>query len=133
MTKSIVRCNGDILVELRKHSIDTILYRDGNIKIGEYDGVDFREKQASKEKYQIAKNYMEKILELLTSCDEIISFVYSDIIYIKFVYSKCIIIAFISGDTMTFNKEIKINEETKEKILNCKNKFLQILEIKDVE
>ncbi|AWR97132.1 hypothetical protein DFR86_05870 [Acidianus sulfidivorans JP7] len=131
MTKSAIRNGEEILIEIKKHGIDSILYSNGNIKIGIFDGVDFYEKRVAEEKYKIAEKYIKKALALFTSCNNIISFVYSDMVYIKFIYKKDKIMAFINDNIVSFDKDINIDNYTKEQLLNCKNKFLEFLGIND--
>ncbi|BDC19163.1 hypothetical protein [Acidianus sp. HS-5] len=134
MTKSIskLKIGGKdvIIIELRKHGIDSIML-DGEVSVGEYDGVDFVKKDASEEKMKIAKDYSSKMKELLSSCACIISIVYSDMLYVKFYYNSTDVIAFISQNGYTtYNKQIPIDKSIEDKIKDCAMRFLDILGVK---
>ncbi len=134
MTKSVSKLEiggkDVIIIELRKHGIDSIMLN-GEVTVGDYDGVDFVKKEVSEEKMKIAEEYSSKVKELLTSCPCVISVVYSDMLYVKFNYNSTDIIAFISGnDYITYNKQIPIDKLTEEKIKDCAMKFLDILGVK---
>jgi len=95
MTKSVSKLKIEgkdvIMIELRKHGIDSIMLN-GEIKVGEYDGVDFVKKEVSEEKMKIAKEYSLKVKELLNLCPCIISIVYSDMLYVKFYYDSTMLL-----------------------------------------
>ncbi|WP_373468997.1 hypothetical protein [Acidianus infernus] len=134
MTKSVSKLKIEgkevIMIELRKHGIDSIMLN-GEIKVGEYDGVDFVKKEVSEEKMKIAEEYSLKVKELLNLCPCIISIVYSDMLYVKFYYNSVDVIAFISQNGYTtYNKQISIDKSTEGRIKDCALKFLEILGVK---
>ena len=135
MTKSVSKLKIEgkdvIIIELRKHGIDSIMLN-GEITVGEYDGVDFVKKDVNEEKMKIAEGYSLKIKELLSSCPCIISIVYSDMLYVKFYYNSTTeVIAFISQNGYTtYNKQIPIDKQTEEKIKDCAMRFLDIIGVK---
>ncbi|MCY0883363.1 MAG: hypothetical protein OWQ50_06120 [Acidianus infernus] len=134
MTKSVSKLKIEgkevIMIELRKHGIDSIMLN-GEIKVGEYDGFDFVKKEVSEEKMKIAEEYSLKVKELLNLCPCIISIVYSDMLYVKFYYNSVDVIAFISQNGYTtYNKQISIDKSTDGRIKDCALKFLEILGVK---
>jgi menaquinone-dependent protoporphyrinogen IX oxidase len=131
MTKSIIKQGNSMIIELYKGGIEAIKIN-GEIKIGEFDGVDFIEKHVSEEKMARAKSYVEKILDAMSSCPCIISIVFSDMIYTKFTYKGKEIVAFISK-CVTYNKQISVDKDTENRIVNCSKKFLDALSLKQID
>jgi len=126
MTKSIIKNDdGTILIELNKKGINAILAKDNDIKIGEYDGVDFTEKNMKKEDFVI--RIVDEVKQLLSSCSFVSSIIMSDMFYVKFSYQGEDVIAFISEDGMiTFDKDLDIPEEIKKELLLCVKRFKDI-------
>ncbi|BFH72172.1 hypothetical protein SJAV_01160 [Sulfurisphaera javensis] len=124
MTKSIIKTNDKILIEVNKRGINAILVN-GEIKIGEYDGVDFKEKEMKHEEF--VKEIVMKVKDLMQSCNFVLSIVMSDMFYVKFLYDNKEIIAFISEDgEVTYNTEINIPDEIKVKLYDCVKGFKDI-------
>lgn len=129
MTKSILRTKDGILIEIRKHGIDSIYYN-GKIRIGEYDGVEFIKKDVSEEKLKFAEKLVAEVNRFLSICPEVISFVFSDMIYIKFKYENEEIVAFISEDnSVTFDKPY-VGNNIRDRLLYCKEEALKILTLR---
>jgi len=131
MTKSIIKNDdGTILIELNKKGINAILAKDNDIKIGEYDGVDFTEKNMKKEDFVI--RIVDEVKQLLSSCSFVSSIIMSDMFYVKFSYQGEDVIAFISEDGMiTFDKDLDIPEEIKKELLLCVKRFKDIFLLSD--
>jgi len=126
MTKSVIKNDdGTILIELNKKGINAILVKGNDIKIGEYDGVDFIERNMKKEDFVI--RIVDEVKQLLSSCSFVSSIIMSDMFYVKFSYQGEYVIAFISEDGMiTFDKDLDIPEEIKKELLLCVKRFKDI-------
>ena len=126
MTKSVIKNDdGTVLIELNKKGINAILVDNNNIKIGEYDGVDFVEKNMKKEEFVI--RIVDEVRQLLSSCYFVSSIIMSDMFYVKFNYQGEDVIAFISEDGMiTFDKDLDIPEEIKKELFLCVKRFKDI-------
>jgi len=126
MTKSVIKNDdGTVLIELNKKGINAILVKGNDIKIGEYDGVDFIEKNMKKEDFVI--RIVDEVRQLLSSCYYVSSIIMSDMFYVKFNYQGEDVIAFISEDGMiTFDKDLDIPEEIKKELLLCVKRFKDI-------
>jgi len=125
MTKSIIKNDGAILIEINKRGINAILVDGENIKIGDFDGVEFKERSMKKEEFVF--EVVNKVKQLLSSCPFVSSIVMSDMFYVKFNYQGEEVIAFISEDgTITFDKELNIPEEVRKDLLFCVKKFKDI-------
>jgi len=131
VTKSVIKQGNSIIIELYKGGIEAIKVN-GEIKVGEFDGVDFVEKSVSEEKLNKARDYAKKILNAISSCPCIISIVFSDMIYTKFVYNGQEVVAFISN-CVTYNKQISIDKDTENRLLECSKKFMNSLDLKQKE
>ena len=126
MTKSVIKnSDGSVLIELNKKGINAILVDGNNIKVGEYDGVEFMEKNIKIQ--DLAIKVVDKVMHLLVTCPSVSSIILSDMFYVKFSYQGEDVIAFISEDgTITFDKDLDIPEEIKKKLLLCVNRFKDI-------
>lgn len=131
MTKSILRLGENkLLIEIRKRGVDTI-YFDGKIRVGDYDGVEFVERDVNEEKRKFAEEVVRKVLSLLSKCESVSSIVLSDLVYIKFRYGSEEIVAFISEDNnITFDKPIAESQALKSMLLNCKEEAMIIFNLK---
>ncbi|BAB66756.1 hypothetical protein [Sulfurisphaera tokodaii] len=127
MTKSIIKIDDKILIEINKKGISAILVN-GEIKVGDYDGVEFKETKMKHEEF--VKEIVDKVKEFLLKCNFIQSIVMSDMYYIKFHLGEREVIAFISEDgKITLNVEVELNEDLKEKLLLCVDEFKKLLKI----
>jgi len=131
VTKSVIKQGNSIIIELYKGGIEAIKVN-GEIKVGEFDGVDFVEKSVSEEKLNKARDYAKKILNAISLCPCIISIVFSDMIYTKFMYKDQEVVAFISN-CVTYNKQISIDKDTENRLLECSKKFMNSLDLKQKE
>lgn len=128
MTKSVIKQGNSIIIELYKGGIEAIKVN-GEIKVGEFDGVDFVEKSVSEEKLNKARDYAKKILNAISYCPCVISIVFSDMLYVKFMYRNQEVVAFISN-CVTYNRQIPIDKDTENRILECSKKFVNSLNLK---
>ncbi|QIW24584.1 hypothetical protein EWF20_10870 [Sulfolobus sp. S-194] len=127
MTKSIIKIDDKILIEINKKGINAILIN-GEIKVGDYDGVEFKVTKMKNEEF--VKEIVDKVKEFLLKCNFIQSIVMSDMYYIKFYLNKREVIAFISEDgKITLNVEVELNEDLKEKLFLCVDEFKKLLKI----
>lgn len=124
MTKSIIKYDNEILIELNKRGINAILVNN-SIKVGEYDGVEFKEKEMKHEDF--VNEIVKKVKELIGYCDFVTSIVMSDMFYVKFYFNDIEVIAFISDDgQITYNVQVELPEEIKVKLYECVKRFKEI-------
>lgn len=126
MTKSIIKeSDGTILIELNKKGINAILVKDNEIRIGEFDGVEFREKGMKKEEF--VEEIVRRVKGLLNYCPFVKSIVMSDMFYVKFNYRDREVIAFISADqNITYDQQMEIPTDLRINLLQCVKRFKDI-------
>ena len=126
MTKSIIRLDHGFLIELNKKGINAILV-DDVIKVGEYDGVEFKEKEVSEEKVNFVKSVVEEVKKMMSECTHVKSIIMSDMFYVKFDYEGKEVIAFVSEDSVTFNVEEDVDQSFKDEIKRCVERFKEVM------
>ena len=126
MTKSIIKLGDKVLIELNKKGVGAILV-DGEIKVGDYDGVDFIEKGLKEGKEEYVRSVVSSVKELLSRCPHVIAVTMSDMFYVKFLLGEEEVIAFINENEVTFNKEVVVDKEIINEILGCVENFSRLL------
>jgi len=126
MTKSIIKAGDKLLIELNKKGIGAILVN-GEIKVGEYDGVDFIEKGLKEGKEEYVRSVVSSVKDLLSKCPHVVAITMSDMFYVKFLLSEEEVIAFINENGVTFNKEIMVDKEIINEIEKCVKDLSRLL------
>jgi hypothetical protein len=127
MTKSLIKLDDNkFLIEINKRGINAIMVNN-EIKVGDFDGVEFIEKDVKEKDKEFINDIVSKMRKLLENCKFVKSIVLSDLIYVKFNMGELDVIAFVSEDSITFNEEIKLSSDLIESIRNCAKAFKDIV------
>lgn len=126
MTKSVIRHENGLLIELNKRGIEAILVN-GEVSLGEYDGVEFRKKQVSDDKVEFVRKVVSEVKTMMENCPHVISIIMSDMFYVKFLFNGKEVVAFVSEDMITFSSEGEVDEELKDEIKKCVDRFKEVI------
>jgi hypothetical protein len=118
MTKSVIRHENGLLIELNKRGVEAILVN-GEVSLGEYDGVEFKKKRVSEDKAEFVRKVVSEVRTMMESCPHVISIIMSDMFYVKFLFNGKEVVAFVSEDMITFSSEGEVDEELKTKSEMC--------------